>query len=79
LKVNQHYVGSFCFHLQESKNKPSKKPAWMQMPSIAALLAICFHAGYLLGLFFDPEGGGSMFLRNVSLLSVDYMMLYPEQ
>jgi hypothetical protein len=26
-----------------------------------ALLATCFHAGFLLGLFFDPEDGGDMF------------------
>jgi hypothetical protein len=32
----------------------------------AALLATGFHAGFLLGLFFDPEDGGDMFLRNVS-------------
>jgi hypothetical protein len=24
----------------------------------------CFHAGILLSLFFDPEDGGDMFLRN---------------
>jgi hypothetical protein len=30
-----------------------------------ALLATYFHAGFLLGLFFDPEDGGDMFLRNV--------------
>jgi hypothetical protein len=30
-----------------------------------ALLATCFHAGFLHGLFFDPEGEGDMFLRNV--------------
>jgi hypothetical protein len=35
------------------KNKLSKKPA---------LLAICFHAGFLLGLFFHPEDGSNMFL-----------------
>jgi hypothetical protein len=29
-----------------------------------ALLAICFHPGFLIGLFFDPEDGGDMFLLN---------------
>jgi hypothetical protein len=29
-------------------------------------LATCFHAGFLLRLyFFDPEDGGDIFLRNV--------------
>jgi hypothetical protein len=30
--------------------------------SRAALLATCFHIGFFLGLFFDPEDGGDMFL-----------------
>jgi hypothetical protein len=30
-----------------------------------ALLATCFHAGFLLGLFFGREDGGDMFLRNI--------------
>jgi hypothetical protein len=30
-----------------------------------ALLVTCFHAGFLLGLFFGLEDGGDMFLRNV--------------
>jgi hypothetical protein len=29
-----------------------------------ALFAICFDAGFLLGLFFDLEDGDDMFLRN---------------
>jgi hypothetical protein len=27
-------------------------------------IATCFHAGFLLGLLFDPEDGCDMFLRN---------------
>jgi hypothetical protein len=30
----------------------------------------------LLGLFFDAEDGGDMFLRNVDCLSTDYMQHY---
>jgi hypothetical protein len=37
-----------------------------------ALLVACFRAGFLLGLYFEPEDGGDMFLRNVSSLSMDY-------
>jgi hypothetical protein len=32
---------------------------------LQALLAICFHTGFLLGLFFNPEDSGNKFLRNV--------------
>jgi hypothetical protein len=31
----------------------------------SAMLATCFHAGFLLDLFFDPEDLGDMFLRNI--------------
>jgi hypothetical protein len=30
------------------------------------LFVTCFHTIFLLGLFFDPEDGGDMFLRNTS-------------
>jgi hypothetical protein len=42
-----------------SKNKPSKKT------SVNAGVRQSSHAGFLLGLLFDPEDGGDMFLRNV--------------
>jgi hypothetical protein len=29
------------------------------------LLATCFHAGFFIGLFIDPEDGGGMLLLNV--------------
>jgi hypothetical protein len=40
--------------------------------------SVCYmlHAGFLLGLFFDPEDGSDMFLRKVGRLSTDYMTLY---
>jgi hypothetical protein len=41
------------------------------------LLDIMLHAGFLLVLFFDPEDGGDVFLRNVGRLSTDYASLYP--
>jgi hypothetical protein len=34
-------------------------------------------ASLLLGLFFDPEDGGDMFLRNGGRISMGYMMSYP--
>jgi hypothetical protein len=43
------------------------------------LLATCFHAGFLLGLFFDPEDGNDIFLQNVDSLSTDYTTFYPRR
>jgi hypothetical protein len=47
------------------KNKPSTKPASKKVALLLSfcLLATCFQARFLLGLFFDPEG--DVFLRNV--------------
>jgi hypothetical protein len=51
LKVNWRFGGTYRLHLHGLKIN-------------RALLATCFHAGILLGLFLDSEDGGDMFLRN---------------
>jgi hypothetical protein len=33
--------------------------------TLRALITTCCHARFFLGLFFDPEDGDEMFLRNV--------------
>jgi hypothetical protein len=70
LKVNKRFGGIFHLHLQGRIIGQARSQH-------KSLFATYFHAGFLLGLFFDPEDGGEMFLRNVSLLSKDYTALYP--
>jgi hypothetical protein len=48
---------------------------WLTEKAIA-LLATCFHAGFLLGLFFHHEDGRDMLLRKVGWLSTVYTALY---
>jgi hypothetical protein len=53
-------------------------------PPPSAVLCYCVlygpdFSGFLLGLIFDTEGGGEMFLRNVGSLSTDYAPLYPRR
>jgi hypothetical protein len=35
---------------------------------LQGLLAICFHADFLLALFFNPEDGGDMGLQNIEYI-----------
>jgi hypothetical protein len=42
-------------------------------------LATFVHAGFSLSLFFDPEDGGDIFLRNVGGHSTDYTAYYPRR
>jgi hypothetical protein len=44
-----------------------------------ALLTTSYHAGFLLGLIFETEDRGDIFLRNVGWLSTDYTALYPRR
>jgi hypothetical protein len=53
--VSEEYIASI---LREEKIRKHET-------RVKALLTTCFYAGFLLGLFFDPEDGGDMFLRNV--------------
>jgi hypothetical protein len=41
-----------------------------------ALLANCFYADFLFGLFFDPEDGDDICLRNSGCLSPEYAPQY---
>jgi hypothetical protein len=38
-----------------------------------------FHADFLLGILFDPEDGGDIFLRNFGRFLMDYTALYPRR
>jgi hypothetical protein len=51
----------------ESMNKPRKE---------VALSSQLLDADFLLGLFFDLEVGGVIFLRDVCVLSTEYTPLY---
>jgi hypothetical protein len=57
LKISWRFGGICRLHFQ---NKSTKKRGWY-----------LFHAGFLLGLFFESENRINMFVRNVYLLSTD--------
>jgi hypothetical protein len=68
LKVNWHFRGT-CLHLQGRRiSQARNQHEDTYLP----------HAGFLLGLFVDPEDGSNMFLQNICWLSVDYTALYPK-
>jgi hypothetical protein len=55
LKVNRHFGGMCILHLKRRICQAS----FLQEHCSACYL---LHAGFLLGLFFNPEDGGDMFL-----------------
>jgi hypothetical protein len=64
-----HLSFSFCFYVGCIATKPFTSVSVFPKLLISFLPFFpffpCFHAGILLGLFFDPEDGGDVFLRNV--------------
>jgi hypothetical protein len=65
LKVNRSFEGTCGLHLQE-----------LRISQTGNLREVGSHAG-LSGLFFYPDDGGDMLLRNVGSLPTDYKALYP--
>jgi hypothetical protein len=56
---------------------------WVSTDISEKHLAYCacylLHVAFILGLSFDPEDGGDMFLRNIGWLSTDCTALYPRK
>jgi hypothetical protein len=63
LKANRRFKGTHRLHLQGRKIS-------------RAGLAQHLLSSFLFCLFFDPEDGGDVFLRNVEWISTDYTALY---
>jgi hypothetical protein len=70
LKVNRRFGETYRHHRQGRQISQVRNQR-------KAVLATSFHAGFLLGFFFDPEDEGDKFLRNVRSHSTDYTALYP--
>jgi hypothetical protein len=74
LKVNRRFGGTRRLYLQGrriSRARNQSESRWQA--------ELFFHAGFLLGLFYDPEDGGDMFFRKVGWLSTGYAALYPRR
>jgi hypothetical protein len=71
LKLNRRFKGT-CLQLQGWWMSQAKKKK-------NSLNQIASRAGFLLGLFFDPEDGGDMYHPNIGRLSTDYMALCPRR
>jgi hypothetical protein len=68
LKINPTFRRNMSPPFSGSKNKPSK-----------ILACYLFNAGFFLGVSFNPEVEGDIFLRNVDIYSTDYTKLYPRR
>jgi hypothetical protein len=71
LIVNRRFRGTCLLHLHGRRISQAKNQHEVCSKQL--------HAGFLLGLFFDPENGGDVFLRNVGWLSKGYTAFYPRR
>jgi hypothetical protein len=71
LKINRRFGGICSLHLQGRRIIQARN----QYGYVYCLLP----ASFLLRLFFIPENGCNMFIRNVGWLSMDYTVLYPRR
>jgi hypothetical protein len=54
LKINRRFGGTYRLHIQCLRIRKAE-------------FVTCFNAGFVLGLFFDTEDGGDLFLRKKPL------------
>jgi hypothetical protein len=70
LQVSRRFGGTCHPHLHDRHPATCFHVGWLGLffnlkVEATALLSTSFHCGFLLGLVFNPEDGGDMFLQNV--------------
>jgi hypothetical protein len=68
--VSEEHIASI-FRVEEYAKEETSVKMW-------GLFAICLHAGFLTGLYLNPEDGGNIYL-NIGSLSTDYTAVYPRR
>jgi hypothetical protein len=65
------FGGIYCLHPQDQREHQARD---QEEAELCLLLA-----GFLLGLLFNPENGGNMFLQDTSGLLLDHMAVHPRR
>jgi hypothetical protein len=73
VKTNRRFEGKCRVHLQGWRLSQARNQH--EAGSACCLL----HSGFFVGLLFDPEDWGGMFIRNVGWLSTEYTASYPRR